>query len=348
MTIIVSKGGKDSQKLETTDFPNEDFLEKYISDNPESIPLYDIKENVKLLIIARQFPTTSGPIDSLGIDQDGQLYIVETKLYKNPDKRKVVAQVLDYGASLWKNFGDFDEFIKKIDSITETNFHISFEQRLKEFFEIDDETIHIIFENMNSNIREGNVKFVVLMDKLSRDLKDLITFVNQNSNFTIYPVELEFYKFDDYEIMIPKIFGADVRKTTRSFERAGPRDEQYHFDKCDQTAKTLYLKLKEQVCQFGDDVKVIPLKIYIAFKRNTNFIDVQFQKSNIVVYVNMKMNTLKDTELQEIWESLVQKEIGRDVTNINHNGNGEYEFSIYEEDGIEDVVKIAKKSYELN
>jgi len=348
MTIIVSKGGKDSQKLDTTDFPNEDFLEKYISDNPDSVPLYEIKENVKLLIIARQFGTTSGPIDAMGIDQDGQLYIIETKLYKNPDKRKVVAQVLDYGASLWKNFGDFDEFLKEIDSITETNFHVSFEQRLKEFFGLDDEAVPILLENLNSNLRDGNVQFVVLMDRLSRELKDLITFVNQNSNFTIYPVELEFYKFDDYEIMIPKIYGTDVRKTSRSFERAGPRDEQYHFDKCDEKAKSLYLKLKEQVSNFGDDVKVVPLKIYIAFKRNTNFIDVQFQKSNIVAYINLKMETLKDSELQDIWESLLQKEIGRDVTNINHNCNGDYEFTIYEQDDIEDIIKIARKSYELN
>jgi hypothetical protein len=50
----------------------------------------------------RAFPTNSGPIDALGINKDGEIYIIETKLYKNPDKRLVVAQVLDYGASLWQ------------------------------------------------------------------------------------------------------------------------------------------------------------------------------------------------------------------------------------------------------
>lgn len=348
MTIIVSKNGKDSKKLETADFPNEDYLQEYITQNPDSISLYDIKENIKLLIIAREFGTNSGPIDALGVDQDGQLYIVETKLYKNPDKRKVVAQVLDYGASLWKNYGDFDEFIKKLDSISETDFHISFEQRLKEFFGFDDETLPNILENMNLNLRDGNVKFVVLMDRLSRELKDLITFVNQNSNFTIYPVELEFYKFDDYEIMIPKIYGSDVRKTTRTLDRAGPRDEQYHFDKCDEKAKSLYLKLKEGVLQLGDEITIVPLKIYIAFKRNRNFLDVQFQKSNLVVYLNMKMGTLKDTEYRPIFDSLLQNEMARDVSNLNHNCNGDYEFVIYEEKDIDDILKIAHKSYQMN
>jgi RecB family endonuclease NucS len=54
--------------------------------------------------LAREFSTKSGPIDALGVDKDGELYLIETKFYKNPDKRTVVAQVLDYGASLWSNF----------------------------------------------------------------------------------------------------------------------------------------------------------------------------------------------------------------------------------------------------
>ena len=348
MTIIISKNGRDSQKLEHTDFPNEDYLQKYISDNPDCIPLYDIKENLKLLIIAREFGTTSGPIDAIGIDQDGQIYIVETKLYKNPDKRKVVAQVLDYGAALWKNYTNYNNFLDKLETISESNFGLTFDSKIEEFFELDEESVKQFFENMQSNFREGNVKFVVLMDKLSVELKDLINFINQNSNFTIYPVELEFYEFDNYEIMIPKIYGVEVRKTTRTIDRAGPREKQYHFDKCDDHAKQLYLNLEEKITKFGKDIKIIPLKIYIAFKRNTNFLDVQFQKSNIVVYLNMKMNTLQGTEYQKIYEELLKKEIARDVTNINHNCNGDYEFTIYNLDEISQVVEIAKKSYELN
>lgn len=40
-------------------------------------------------------------IDAVALDQNGDIYLIETKLYKNPDKRQVIAQVLDYGASLW-------------------------------------------------------------------------------------------------------------------------------------------------------------------------------------------------------------------------------------------------------
>ena len=97
MAIIVSKGGKGAKKIEKSDFEVEDYLQQYVYDNPESIPLTDIKEGVRLLVLAREFPTQSGPIDVLGVDRDGEIYCIETKLYKNPDKRLVVAH-----AGLWR------------------------------------------------------------------------------------------------------------------------------------------------------------------------------------------------------------------------------------------------------
>ena len=114
MSIIISKNGKNSQKLNCSVIPKENYLQEYIYNNPEVLPLEQIDEEIYLLIVAREFSTSSGPIDALGLDQSGNIYIIETKLYKNPDKRKVLAQVLDYGASLWRTYGDSREFLKKL------------------------------------------------------------------------------------------------------------------------------------------------------------------------------------------------------------------------------------------
>jgi hypothetical protein len=65
---------------------------------------------------------------------------------------------------------------------------------------------------MRANLSKGNFKFVVLMDELEDRLKDLITYVNQNSQFDIYAVQVELYRHEDYEIVIPKIYGAEVKK----------------------------------------------------------------------------------------------------------------------------------------
>ena len=103
MTIIISKKGEKTKVLSKEDFANEKEVQEYIHKNPEALPIYELEEDLKLFILKREFPTNSGPIDAIGIDKYGTIYVIETKLYKNPDKRTVLAQVLDYGASLWKN-----------------------------------------------------------------------------------------------------------------------------------------------------------------------------------------------------------------------------------------------------
>lgn len=212
MAIIISKNGKNAIKVDKSNFGLEDHLQQYIYDNPESIPLYDIKEDIRLLILAREFSTKSGPIDAVGIDKEGEIYLIETKLYKNPDKRIVVAQVLDYGASLWSNYRDFNDFIDQIETHTNKDFNQNLSQRLNDFFGISEEEKKTLLENVRRNLNEGNFKFVVLMDHLHDQLRDLIIFLNNNSEFTVYAVELEYYKHQDFEILIPKLYGAEVKK----------------------------------------------------------------------------------------------------------------------------------------
>lgn len=101
----------------------------------------NIKDDIQLLILAREFGTNSGPIDAVGIDRDGEIYLVETKLYKNPDKRTVVAQVLDYGASLWKSHSDFDNFLLQLNSHVQKQFGQSMTDKVSEYYGLDDDAL---------------------------------------------------------------------------------------------------------------------------------------------------------------------------------------------------------------
>lgn len=220
MTLIISENGHGAQRLVPSSFDKEDYLQQYIYNNPDAIPVYEIDEDIRLLVLAREFATGSGPIDALGVDQRGNIYLIETKLYKNPDKRYVVSQVLDYGASLWNSSIDFADFTLRLEKHVQKQFNMSITDKLQEFFGIEAAEAEALMNNAQANLNNGTFKFVVLMNSLHRQLKDLILFLNRNGQFDIYAVELEYYKHQTFEIIIPRMFGTEVKKDVSSGKSA--------------------------------------------------------------------------------------------------------------------------------
>jgi hypothetical protein len=163
------------------------------------------------VVLAREYATESGPIDILAADDQGRLYIVETKLYRNPDKRKVVAQVLDYGAALWRHSSDFNEFRADLSEQVQRQWGTSLEDQVAARFSTDETGTEALLSAMKECLEHGKFAFMVLMDQVDDRLRDLISYVNTNSNFQVYAVELEYYQHDSYEILMPHVYGAEVK-----------------------------------------------------------------------------------------------------------------------------------------
>lgn len=321
MALIITTNGRQARKVEKSVVDKEDYVQQYIYGNPEAIPLYDIREDIKLLILAREFPTGSGPIDALGVDKEGEVYIVETKLFKNPDKRTVVAQSLDYRASLWKN-ADYDTFIQTLESHVQKAFKVSLNEKLKSFFNITDEEVLHLLSRVKSHLDEGSFRFVVLMDHLESRLKDLILYVNQNSQLDIYAVELEYYHFEKHEIVIPKIYGAEVKKEVKSssFSYSRPRqqwDKDSLFRELDASLnpasarrmKELYSKLEQSsdrilwgtgatVASFGPVLeKISPTQSLLSI----------FSNGKLMLKLNWFSANAKEEEARERFKQLLEQ-----------------------------------------
>lgn len=264
MSIIISQNNQNAKRIEPRDFNLESDIQKYIYDNPNVIPLYEIKSDIRILIAAREYQTGSGPIDALGFDQDGNIYVVETKLYRNADKRRVVAQALDYGASLWRHSNDFDKFVNVLDYHTNKQFHTSFEDKISTFFSLTDASE--IMLRIRDNLNAGNIKFVILMDKLHDQLKDLIIYINQNSQFDIYAVELEYYKHESFEIIIPKLFGNEVKKEVVSAKVT----KNYSYQDINENDFMDYVKTNIQLSSAGRDALLLLHDLYKKILQETN------------------------------------------------------------------------------
>jgi predicted transport protein len=96
----------------------------------------------------------------------------------------------------------------------------------------------------------------------------------------------------------------------------------------------LYRKIRELVLGIGPDVSVRPRKFYIGFIAATNFVDFQLQKSKIGLWLNVKAGTLNDP-----------RGLARDVSNVGHWGNGDYQVNVKPNDNLDYVMMLVRQSY---
>ena len=163
-------------------------------------------------MLVREFPTTSGPIDALAVDADGDVYLIETKLYKNADKRRVIAQIMDYGAALWRAAESPESFVERIDEILTARFQTTLVSTISTYYSLEGPQLTQYMDSLNQSVVNGRFRFVVLMDQLDDGLKNLISFINTNSSFDILGVGLDFYQHEGLDILIPTLFGAETKK----------------------------------------------------------------------------------------------------------------------------------------
>lgn len=113
--------------------------------------------------------------------------------------------------------------------------------------------------------------------------------------------------------------------------------EDYHLDNISPQIKELYNLLKSAVLN-KYNLEIDPHKTYIAYKHNNkNIFDVKILKSKLWLWINMPKGSLKD-----------EKEYTRDVSDIGHHGNGDYDLTISNEKEIDYVLTLIGQSYSFN
>lgn len=98
--------------------------------------------------------------------------------------------------------------------------------------------------------------------------------------------------------------------------------------------KMLFDKLNNRIMNLSSDIKREFKKLYIAYKLDTNFVDVVIQKQRLRISVNMKFSEVYDP-----------KNLCHDVTNLGRWGNGDAELFFEHLDELDDVMAIIEQSY---
>lgn len=99
----------------------------------------------------------------------------------------------------------------------------------------------------------------------------------------------------------------------------------------------LFNQLRRRITNIDSSVSEEILKLYIAYKSATNFVDVVPQKTRLRLSINMRFGEIDDP-----------KGLCRDVTNLGRWGNGDVEVSLSSKDQLEDVMYLINQSFEKN
>lgn len=105
---VYLKHGQVAEALPMPIFPEahagrtEKWLQDLIHDNPELLPIEEIEPGFgRPVAVCRELATKHGFIDNLLITPEGNIVVVEVKLWRNPEARRaVVAQAL-YHCAKW-------------------------------------------------------------------------------------------------------------------------------------------------------------------------------------------------------------------------------------------------------
>ena len=192
--------------LPSEGYSGEAHLQEILFRDPDIVPVEDISSDTELspikLMLKEVGLPGSGATDLVGIDKNGNIYIIETKLARNPEvRRQVIGQILEYAAFLNEKGLDWlDDIVKKQKQVS-----------ISEYFEKlnDPEWDKESFEqNLRDNLNSGAFKLLIAVDEMNPDLQRIINYMENILNVEIYALELRHFKDKaGMEILVPNIHG---------------------------------------------------------------------------------------------------------------------------------------------
>ena len=162
-TILVRQSSTSSwTEPETSSYTDEAHLQELLAADPTRIP--GIPEGSKAV---RELPTLAGPIDICVVSPSGSVTVVECKLKKNSEPRRIViGQVIDYASALKAaGFPSFRQNWLARDGDDLANI-------------LDDGDV----KSIERNLELGNIHLCLAVDQIDEDLKRLVLYLSAISS----------------------------------------------------------------------------------------------------------------------------------------------------------------------
>lgn len=251
-------------------------------------------------------------LDTLAFDEENKSFVIIE--YKKGNSYSVIDQGYSYLATVLNN---------KADVILEYN------------------------ETLNKSLKRDDIdwsqtKVIFISQSFNKFQRDSLNFKN-------LPIELyEIKKYENEIILFNKIRGnensedintiskinTEIQKVTKEIKKYSVEE---HLKEANDNIVEIFNQFKERLENMFPEVEIEAKKLYIAFKNNKkNIVDFHLQKNFLKIWLNAKYG-----ELDEF------KNISKNVSNIGHWGNGDYEFSIKDDTNFEYIISLINSTNNL-
>lgn len=274
-------GGRDGRH-------DERWLQALLHRHPTCLPMSQIEPGLSRLVpVCMELPLASGSLDNLFLTPDGDIVIVEAKLWRNPEaRREVVAQALDYANSLFgMDYAALEAAVLRADfGCGETP------RRLYDLFSDADTLDEPDFvDAITMNLKNGRIVVLVAGDGIRTGAENLVQGLQSHAgfHFTFALVELSVFQNtkDDGLLIIPRTL-----LKTCMVERGVVRIEDGRteviaippqtnastpINKQSITSEQFYDAMRERDAQLPDAImtfvdQLAELGVYPEFKRSLN------------------------------------------------------------------------------
>ena len=212
-------------------------LQDLLAHNLDLIPgdQVDPEDPRRWILIRREMPvpdpstgTDRWSVDFLLADQDAMPTFVECKRYNDTrSRREVVGQALEYAAN-GHHYWDHSTLRDHAEA-TARDAGTTLEETLRRLQPTGDPSPDDYFMQMETNLREAQLRIVFFLEEAPQELKSVVDFLNrQMERSEMLVVEARQYRTDDVWVVSPTLFGfteaaRQVKRAVSVTRKAGRR-----------------------------------------------------------------------------------------------------------------------------
>ncbi|RLI83565.1 hypothetical protein DRP04_01020 [Archaeoglobales archaeon] len=331
--LFLDKEKGEVRKVKVTEFGEEAKLQSTIEKHPEVLSIPAVGAIVPL---TTEYPVNTGSVDLLAFDEGGRIYLIETKLHKNYDKRRALAQLIDYASqiAMHDTFEDFKAKIYRKRGKT-------LEEIVKESF---GENREEILTKLEISFDKEDYVLVLVMDEFDAPLKDTILFLNKHFDLSIMGVELRRYVLDaGGEVFVPTVIGVEISrkgdkpKTPKTPITKEEFEKRYSEAGLGEIAREIIRSFDAAEKKY-DEVRIVPTPQYLTLRIRGDEITISMNadpKGDHSVWVNNP----------NLYERVGQ--IGRDLGLKTKIPAGKKFGKVIDFGGVDGIESIVKKLGDL-